>query len=98
MRRKDAKVSWKALMSHVDSLSVISRLSASEGMAEYRAAVLKPSRNMARQKTIRRKDRRVTEYRWGTLSSMKVCTGERERSFAFSGGANIVACAARERK
>lgn len=61
MRRKEAKVSWKALMSQVDSFTVMCKLPASEGIAEYSDELLNESRNSARQKRLRRKYRLAAE-------------------------------------
>lgn len=54
MSKKDANVSWKALIIQVDSLSVMLKSSMSDGMAENRAELLNASRNWARQKMKRR--------------------------------------------
>ena len=76
MRRKDANVSWKALMIHVDSDSVNPRSRTREGMAENSAELLNASRNCAKQNTSSRKYRRATEYCCGRLPSTRVWHGE----------------------
>ena len=51
MSKKDANVSWNALMIQVDSLPVILRSMMRDGIAENNAELLNASRNCARQNT-----------------------------------------------
>lgn len=70
--RKDANVSWNALMIHVDSASDIPSEITNEGMAEKSAELLKASRNCARQKMSKSTYRRAGEYFCGTRPSTRV--------------------------
>ena len=69
-------MSWNALMIHVDSAALMSRLVTSAGIAEKSAELLNASRNCARQKMMSSTYRRAVENCWGTRPSTSVCAGE----------------------
>lgn len=89
MRRKDANVSWKALIIQVDSLSVIPKETTKDGTAEKTAVLLKASRNCAMQKIIKRAYRLVTDIFGVSPSFARVLVVERGGDFILTSNKKV---------